>query len=199
MRILQSISTRVSWIFNNYKFMVVGAKTGKFMRIAGDVKLSIGVNASLIVNDNFTLTSGSFYNPLSRNIKSCIIIEDNAKLNIGKNVGISSSCLWVHNYLTIGNNVKIGADTIILDSNAHSLDFIKRRNYYEDSPNTLNAGIEIGDDVLIGTRCILLKGIKIGSRSIIGAGSVVTKDIPPDCIAAGNPCKPIKKLNEYSS
>ena len=53
----------------------------------------------------------------------------------------------------------------------------------------------IEDDVLIGARCIILKGVHIGARSVIGAGSVVAKDIPSDCIAAGNPCKVIKRLD----
>ena len=57
------------------------------------------------------------------------------------------------------------------------------------------APIVIEDDVLIGTRCIVLKGVTIGARSIIGSGSVVTKSIPADCIAAGNPCKVIRFIN----
>ena len=51
----------------------------------------------------------------------------------------------------------------------------------------------IEDDVWIGAQSIILKGVTIGARSIIGAGSVVTKSIPSDCIAAGNPCKILKK------
>lgn len=57
------------------------------------------------------------------------------------------------------------------------------------------AGITIGNDVLIGTRCIILKGVTIGDRTIIGSGSVVTKSIPSDCVAAGNPCKVIRNIN----
>ena len=55
--------------------------------------------------------------------------------------------------------------------------------------------IFIEDDVWIGAHSIILKGVTIGARSIIGAGSVVTKSIPADCVAAGNPCKVIRKLN----
>jgi maltose O-acetyltransferase len=54
--------------------------------------------------------------------------------------------------------------------------------------------ITIGDDVWIGGSSVICPGVTIGSRSIIGAGSVVTKDIPEDVIAAGNPCKVIRKL-----
>ena len=51
------------------------------------------------------------------------------------------------------------------------------------------------DDVWIGARCIILKGVTIGERSVIGAGSVVVSDIPADCIAAGNPCKVIRSIS----
>ncbi|EOZ97725.1 Maltose O-acetyltransferase [Indibacter alkaliphilus LW1] len=55
--------------------------------------------------------------------------------------------------------------------------------------------ITVGDDVWIGGSVVICPGVKIGSRSVIGAGSVVTRDIPDDVFAAGNPCKVIKKLN----
>ena len=58
---------------------------------------------------------------------------------------------------------------------------------------TKSAPIEIEDDVWVGAHSIILKGVTIGARSIIGAGSVVTKSIPADCVAAGNPCKVIKQ------
>ena len=56
--------------------------------------------------------------------------------------------------------------------------------------------IEIGNDVWIGARCQILKGVHIGSRSIIAAGSVVTKDIPDNVVVAGNPARVIKELKE---
>ena len=61
--------------------------------------------------------------------------------------------------------------------------------------DTKSKAIIINDDVLIGSSCIILKGVHIGAHSIIGAGSVVTKDIPENCIAAGNPCKVVKYLS----
>lgn len=113
-----------------------------------------------------------------------------ASLKIGKNVGISSSCLWCTKSITIGNHVDIGADTLILDTDAHNINWQERRNHGERSSKP----IVIEEDVFIGTRCIILKGVTIGARSVIGAGSVVTKDIPSDCIAAGNPCKVIRMI-----
>lgn len=70
-----------------------------------------------------------------------------------------------------------------------------RRNPMTDGANKINSPIVIEDDVLIGVRCVILKGVTIGARSIIGAGSIVTKSIPADCIAAGNPAKVVKYIN----
>ena len=69
-----------------------------------------------------------------------------------------------------------------------------RRNRSTDSINAIKLPIVIEDDVFIGARTIINKGVKIGARSIIASGSVVVCDIPSDCIAGGNPCKVIKLL-----
>lgn len=58
----------------------------------------------------------------------------------------------------------------------------------------LVAPVEIGDDVWITSNVTILQGVRIGSRSVIGAGSVVTRDIPPGVLAAGNPCRPIRTI-----
>lgn len=60
----------------------------------------------------------------------------------------------------------------------------------------IGAPIIIEDDVLIGARCIILKGVTIGAHSVIAAGSIVTKSIPKDCVAGGNPCKIIKNIRD---
>lgn len=173
------------------------------------------------IGDNFVFTSGNGYNPLCRNIMGCIYIQHkDSSLIIGDNVGMSSTCLWVKEKIEIGNNVLIGGDTIIMDTDAHNLDYnIRRLRMYTldseklkekakefninfkdlnhsklDSLTASKSPIKINDDVLIGTRCIILKGVTIGARSIIGSGSIVTKSIPSDCIAAGNPAKVIKYI-----
>jgi acetyltransferase-like isoleucine patch superfamily enzyme len=57
--------------------------------------------------------------------------------------------------------------------------------------------IEVGDRVFIGTRTVILPGVRIGSDVVIGAGSIVTRDIPDGTVAAGNPCRPIRPIAEY--
>ena len=77
--------------------------------------------------------------------------------------------------LTIANNCKIGNDVQI----------------------TASKSVTIGDDCWLGGGVIVLPGVTIGARSIIGAGSVVTKDIPEDCVAVGNPCRIIKEKGVF--
>lgn len=190
---------RKFWILvNRINFSLKRIPFGKNMRICNHLYLYLKGDNRIVIGNGFTFSSGSGYNALSRNIKGSIEMEKGAFLTIGDNVGISSSCLWIYDYLIIGNNTKIGADTIILDSDAHSLDY-QIRMTTDDRKKCISKGINIGNNVLIGTRSIILKGVTVGDRTIIGSGSVVTKSIPSDCIAAGNPCKVIKYINVNNS
>lgn len=192
--------------FEYYKclFRLMAIQFGKNLSIYNKIYLNIHPESTIRIGDNFIFTSGEAYNPLCRNICGCIhTAEKGSTIIIGNNVGISSACLWAKEKIVIGNNVKIGGDCILLDTDAHNLNYQIRRSHEKnsegitiESATAKSAPIVIEDDVLIGTRCIVLKGVTIGARSIIGSGSVVTKSIPADCIAAGNPCKIIKQLKE---
>ena len=102
---------------------------------------------------------------------------------IGNHVEMSGVSIVSNHSVNIGNNVLIGANCQIGDRDGHS-------NRYKSSSKP----ITIEDDVWLGMNVTVLKGVTIGEHSIIGANSVVTKDIPANCIAAGNPCKVIKLL-----
>ena len=192
--LFKKFETAVQWRFGRIKMKRNGFSFGKNLIIFGKIYLNKGRNSVGQIGNDCTFKSGRGLNPLSRNIKSQICIEDNASLIIGDNCGFSSVCLWAHKSIVIGNYVNIGADTIIFDSDAHSLSHTDRRNTRSDFENKINKPIVIENDVLIGARCIILKGVRIGARSIIGSGSVVVKDIPSDCIAVGNPAKVIKNI-----
>jgi len=127
--------------------------------------------------------------------KSKISVGRGALLKIGDYVGISSTSLLVRNSLIIGNHVNVGGGTYINDSNHHSTDWRDRADRKQDVDNAKTAPIVIGDYVFIGARCMILKGVTIGEKTIIAAGSVVVRDIPANCIAGGNPCKVIKHIS----
>ena len=152
------------------------------------------------IGDDFVYSSGNCHNPICRNINGAMYVPfKDSSIKIGHRVGVSSACLWAMNSITIGNDVKIGGDCLIMDNDAHPHDFLQRRLSFgkcleEVSQSIPTDPVVIEDDVWIGARCQILKGVHIGSRSIIAAGSVVTRSIPSDCIAGGNPCKIIRPL-----
>jgi len=90
----------------------------------------------------------------------------------------------------IGNNVMFGPEVMILGGDH---DFATLGVPMRFSPNVGRSGpIIIEDDVWVGARCLLIKGVRLGTGSVIGAGSVVTHSLPPFSVAAGNPCRVIR-------
>ena len=176
--------------FNRFMFRLKGVTFGRNMTIQG--KLSLIGEGNITIGDNFYMSSGDHVNPIISNMQGAFFTDNpKANINIGNNVGMSSTRMRISKGLTIGDNVKIGACVLLIDTDSHPIDYKVRRVSNE---GTQSAPITIEDDVWIGAHSIVLKGVTIGARSIIGAGSVVTKSIPADCIAAGNPCRVIKSL-----
>lgn len=121
----------------------------------------------------------------------CMIstLKKGAKIKIGDNVGMSGCVIGCAKRIVIGNNVRIGSNTLITDTDWHS----------EDPRTSNDADVIIEDNVWLGYGVKILKGVTIGKNTIIGLGSIVTKDIPANCVAAGTPCKVIKYIDyEYS-
>ncbi len=121
---------------------------------------------------------------------------------IGSNVSINLNCTFIDcNRITIGNNVLIAA-CVHLTTATHPIELSERLTP-EWSPDsgeyfcrTYSQPITIGDGCWIGANVVVLPGVSIGHGSVIGAGSVVTKNIPPNVVAVGNPCKVIREINK---
>ena len=112
---------------------------------------------------------------------------------IGNNVGISNSCIRSAVSITIEDNVLIGGDCKIYDTDFHSVEYEDRMKHPDI--NKHSSPITIKEGAWIGGHSIILKGVTIGRRSVVGAGSIVSKDIPDDELWAGNPARFIRKLN----
>lgn len=91
--------------------------------------------------------------------------------------------------VTMGNHIFIGPNVGIYTA-IHPVNPVKRNAYIESA-----APITIGNNVWIGGGTTILPGVTIGDNTVIGGGSVVVKDIPPNVVAVGNPCRPIKKIS----
>jgi acetyltransferase-like isoleucine patch superfamily enzyme len=130
-------------------------------------------SSSLIIKQNFII-----YTDCS------VTIQENALLEIGSGYMSSDSRIMCFNHIKIGNDVIIADQVTIRDSDNHN---IKYEGYEMSKP------INIGNHVWIGMRATILKGVTIGDGAIIAAGAVVTKNVPPRCLAGGIPAKVIKK------
>jgi maltose O-acetyltransferase len=111
------------------------------------------------------------------------------RLEIGEGAFINYGCsIAAQKQIYIGSNCSIGPHVILMDNDFHHLEPELRLQRPESAP------IILEENVWLAARVIVLSGVRIGAHSVIGAGSVVTKDIPPRVLAAGIPAKVIKQL-----
>lgn len=124
-------------------------------------------------------------------------IEPPLRANWGKNVHIGNDFYANFNLtlvddtdIYIGNNVLIGPN-VVIDTGTHPIrpDIRAKQAQY-------NVAVTIEDNVWIGAGAIILPGVRIGKNTVIGAGSVVTRDIPANVVAIGSPCRVLREINE---
>ena len=135
-----------------------------------------------------------------------LIFKYGGTISIGNNCYIGeNSYIWSGDKIAIGNNVLISHNVNIIDTNSHEINHKEREQGYidiltkghpENKKSIISAPIIIEDNVWINFGAIILKGVKIGKESIVAAGSVVTKEVPPRSIVGGNPAKIIRTLGE---
>ena len=164
----------------------------KKLKIIDKVIVNNKTRSQVIIGKNVTIVSAKIF---AFDLGKIIIGKYSY---IGKNMQIDSCVnVKIGNYCMISNNV------LIQDHNSHPIKKIERRKQLIELQNrptnvyeSANKKIIIGDDVWLGTDSTILKGVTIGNGSIIGARAVVTKNIPPNSIVAGNPAKIVKKINQ---
>lgn len=112
-------------------------------------------------------------------------------IHIGDGAAVNSYVqLYGHGGIDIGDNAQVGPNTVITTTGHDYLSSDLDSNY---------AGIKIGNRAWIGANCTILPGITIGDHAVIGAGAVVAKDIPPNCVALGVPARVIRHFEKDES
>ena len=129
-------------------------------------------------------------NPLAPN-HACVVAtrSRNAIIRVGNNCGFTGVSLVAMSQIEIGNNVVVGANAVIIDTDFHPLDPTER---LRDFNAGAHAPVIIEDDVFIGMHSLILKGVRLGKGCTIGAGSVVSRNVPAGAVAAGNPAQVLR-------
>ncbi len=152
----------------------------------------------LVIGDD-SVVSGSY-----------IFENDEGVVKIGSRTFVGGGCKFICiNSITVGDDVLISWGCTFMDNNAHSIYWEERKNDVKDWKKGIVEGaigkyknwdkveskpIIIGDKAWIGFDVVIMKGVVIGERAVIAAGSVVVTDVPADSVYAGNPAKEVKKI-----
>jgi len=166
---------------------VHGAKVDRTSLIHGLPRISRKSGASVILESGCTLNAAPWSNPLNDGRLTVIFAGPDAVIHFRKNSGASSSRIIAFKEIHIGEGTLIGSGCLICDSDMHEVPL--------SSSHPVNAApIHIGSQVFIGANCTILKGVTIGDGAVIGAASLVCKDIPAGALAAGNPAKILRNF-----
>ncbi|MCW7537374.1 acyltransferase [Aquabacterium sp. A7-Y] len=152
--------------------------------VSGSGRLRIGRQVRLSGVSTFSFSNRLGEHPL-------IVIGDGTFIGHGCALHAASS-------VTIGRHCLIAAGVWIYDFDGHPYDAAARRRK-EPFPATNCEPVTIGNDVWIGARATILRGVTIGDRAIVGSGAVVTRDVPPDTVVGGNPARPVRTLSRADS
>jgi acetyltransferase-like isoleucine patch superfamily enzyme len=146
------------------------------------------------IGKNVAINSAGWANPIGGGNKILFQIFRGGHLTIGEGSGLSNCAITCASQITIGTYVLIGAGCKIYDTDFHPTEYYFRYGAKRDYGKTKKKPVVIEDGVFIGGGSYILKGTHIGEHSIIGAGSVVSGNIPANEIWAGNPARFIKKI-----
>lgn len=189
--------------------MIINKLKNTIKKILGIKYYSLGKN-SLIRYPNKILNTSKDNSKITIGENSFIyceiqILGHGGQVQIGNNSFIGeNSYIWSGKSIKIGNRVLVGHNCNIFDTDAHPFDKDERHAQFKKifsngHPSDINLNdieVVIEDDVWIGANVTILKGTRIGQGAIIGAGSIVTKNIEPFTVNVGNPSKILSRLDE---
>lgn len=164
-----------------------GCSIGRAVQFHGRPLISVARGSQLLLGEHVCIRSALRSNPLGC-FQPCVLrtLAPQARLILEPRVGISAAVICAAASIHIGEGTILGAGAMVLDTDFHPPDV----NFgWGTDPAHGAQPIIIGRGVFIGARAIVLKGVTIGDRAIIGAGAVVTGDVPSRHVAVGNPAQ----------
>jgi acetyltransferase-like isoleucine patch superfamily enzyme len=179
----------LSFPWTRWIFALNRIEWGRGWRLYGIPILQKHRQSDIQIGNGLQLRSTTRSNPLSPNHPVILCTwQAGAVLKIGKNFAMTGGTICAAHLVQIGNRVTVGSNTTIMDTDFHPIEASERRSHPADA---VTAPVIIEDEVFIGLSCLILKGSRIGTGSVIGAGSVVVGEIPAKVVAAGNPARVI--------
>ena len=178
-----------SFVFNLRDGVFNGERSGRFMVCLLYKSIEVVI---IHMGGSLQLRSTIKSNPLGVHNKVIITTwRRNAEIRIGNNFGMTGGAICSAQRIWIGDGVTVGANSTICDTDFHPIEVELRK---KSSSVGKCKDIEIGDDVFVGMNCIILKGVHIKTGAVIGAGSVVSHNVPERVVVAGNPARIIRTI-----
>jgi acetyltransferase-like isoleucine patch superfamily enzyme len=176
------------------QFALSGVPWPEGARIYGLPIIQRHRNSNITLGPRAELRSTVRSNPLGPH-RPCILStrRPDAVLTVGVGFGMTGGSVVCEERITIGDNVWIGANSTILDTDFHPLVSAERLAFPLDGAT---APVTIEDNVFIGMNALVLKGVTLGAGCVVGAGSVVVRDVPAGTVVAGNPARVVRTLDE---
>ncbi len=177
-------------VVNKLQFAIKKVDYGTKLETNG--VLFVSNKGRIKLGDNIRINSRGTANPIGTGTRTYIQVLPKASLTIGNGTRLSNCAITVQSQIVLGKNVRLGSGVRLFDTDFHSIIPSERLKSPEVPGKT--APIVISDNVFIGAGCFVLKGVTIGESAVIGAGSVLTKNVGPYEIWAGNPAKKIGEV-----
>lgn len=182
------------WSVMQLSYMRTGMHFPPTVDINGVFYVFKNKDAQILIGDYVVFRNHLKHNPAGILHPTVLRAEvPGAKIIIGDHVGISGAIICCETEIIIGDYCMLGANCAIYDTDFHPLNFLERRQ--NNQLKVRRMPVHVGDDCWIGANAIILKGITVGSRSVIGANAVVTHDVPSGAIVAGNPARVVGTVN----
>lgn len=173
-------------VWSRWLLFASGVEVGKRVKLGYPPLIFRHQQARIRLADDVTLVGGTLQNPICSGDRMVLsAAEPGAEISIGPGSGLSCCTIYAVTKIEIGARVLVGAGSHIYDTDFHHVAAADRAGHGRTA--RLSAPVFIEDDVWIGARAIILKGVRIGRGAVVAAGAVVTKKVPPGAIVAGVP------------
>jgi acetyltransferase-like isoleucine patch superfamily enzyme len=173
---------------------IPGVSVHKSLKIYGRPLVFVAAGGRIEIAENVTLNSDPLRYHLHMNSPVKLLADRaDSRISIGANTRLNGACIHAWQRVQVGEGCLIAAGVQICDANGHQLSFpdVEQRISTRDDPQA----VVIEDHVWIGYNALILPGVRVGRGSVVAAGSIVTRDVPPNCLVGGIPAKVLRRFD----